>query len=98
MENRGERREKAGFHGIVRLEGEDATVACAVRDLSGHGARLSFLEPTSVPDSFRLALPALGETCRAEVRWRRGLEVGVAFSAREPDLDLAWAEPAHEVP
>jgi hypothetical protein len=54
---------------------------CAVRDLSAGGARLSFADPSEIPDSFELYLPSRGTAFRVEVRWRRGRQIGIKFRA-----------------
>ena len=52
---------------------------CLVRDISDAGARLIFSEAVNVPDVVELYIPQKEETLRAEVQWRQGGEVGVAF-------------------
>jgi hypothetical protein len=54
---------------------------CALRDLSAGGARLSFADPAGIPDSFELHLSSRGSAFRAEVRWRKGRQIGVKFRA-----------------
>ncbi|WP_181708434.1 PilZ domain-containing protein [Chthonobacter rhizosphaerae] len=55
------------------------TLDCVVRDMSDEGARLKCEHLTEAPDSFFLFDPNEGILRRAEVRWRRSKEMGVAF-------------------
>jgi hypothetical protein len=54
---------------------------CAVRDLSGEGAKLTFADALGIPEEFDLDIPQRGQTCRCETRWRRGHQIGVRFRA-----------------
>jgi len=58
---------------------QDRAVACCVRDLSPGGARLCFRDINLIPSEFELIIKSTGEKHRAQLRWRRGAEVGVAF-------------------
>jgi hypothetical protein len=57
------------------------TIDCAVRDLSADGAKLTFAGAPGLPDEFDLEIPQRGQTCRCEVRWRKGSQLGVLFRA-----------------
>jgi methyl-accepting chemotaxis protein len=77
-----ERREAARQGVVLQAEMTTAsggTVACAVRDLSERGARLSFADASFVPDRFRLRILGREWSALAEVRWREGRQVGVEF-------------------
>jgi PilZ domain len=54
---------------------------CTIRDLSSGGARLAFGTVPHLPDSFELHIPSQGKVHVAEVRWQRGLQVGVQFQS-----------------
>src|ERR1700719_4751403 len=66
---------------IVHLDDQPLQIECTVIDLSQRGARLS-LDPTNVPNEFRLLIAANGLRRRCKIVWRRGKEVGVAFQHR----------------
>jgi hypothetical protein len=58
---------------------EDRVIPCSVRDLSPGGARLSIRGTILIPREFQLLIKQTGETHRAQVRWQRGTDLGVAF-------------------
>ncbi|HEX8167889.1 MAG TPA: PilZ domain-containing protein [Beijerinckiaceae bacterium] len=90
-ERRESRRRKTLLAGKIVFGADRITMDCSIRDLSMGGARLSFADPVGLPNEFELQLPSRGTVFRAEVRWRRGREVGVKFRAvlrwptREPE-------------
>ena len=53
-------------------------VPCCVRDLSPRGAKLR-IGDVVLPNEFQITLKDTGEIRRAQVRWRRRAELGVAF-------------------
>jgi hypothetical protein len=58
----------------------DRAISCSVRDLSPGGARLSVRDTINlIPREFELVMKSTRETYRAQVRWQRGIEIGVAF-------------------
>ena len=52
---------------------------CTVRDLSTGGAKLAFASVPRLPDTFDLHIPSQAKVHTVEVRWQRGLQVGVRF-------------------
>jgi PilZ domain len=52
-------------------------IDCTIRDLSSHGARLSFLNPTILPRQFQLRFEDHNE--RVTVIWQKGRLAGVKF-------------------
>lgn len=54
---------------------------CTIRDLSPGGAKLAFGTVPHLPDSFELHIPSQGKVHLVEVRWQRGLQVGVQFQS-----------------
>jgi PilZ domain len=80
-ERRNAPRQKTLLAGKVVYGANRFAADCAVRDLSAGGARLSFAEPAEIPNEFELHLPSRGTAFRAEVRWRRGPQIGVKFRA-----------------
>jgi hypothetical protein len=93
MDNRRSTRSRTRTPGVLSFAGGGVPVSCAVRDLSEVGARLAVLRPAEIPDRFTLRLVESGETCDAEVRWRRGREVGVEFMSRDDGLEIGWRAP-----
>ncbi|MGP8231718.1 MAG: PilZ domain-containing protein [Methylovirgula sp.] len=62
------------------------SVPCTVRDVTPDGAKLVADEKIGATDKILLLIPALAEVWAAEVRWRRGLALGVKFVRGEADL------------
>jgi hypothetical protein len=52
------------------------------REVSYEGARIIFSDPTNIPDVVQLCIPDKKRTVSARVQWRRGNEIGLAFSGR----------------
>ncbi len=80
-ERRESHRQKTFLAGKIIFGANRFEMDCSVRDLSGGGARLSFADPLAVPDAFDLHLASRGTVFRAEVRWRKGRQIGVLFGA-----------------
>jgi PilZ domain len=80
-ERRTAQRQKTLLAGKAIFGANRFVMDCPVRDLSTGGAKLSFADPTGIPDIFELHLPSRGTVFRAEVRWRKGRQIGVKFRA-----------------
>jgi hypothetical protein len=78
-ERRRSTRQKSFLRGCIYFNKRRSVMDCLVRDISDAGARLIFSEAVNVPDVVELYIPQKEETLRAEVQWRQGGEVGVAF-------------------
>ena len=79
-----EKRETAR-HGVLRqgqISFDGHTIYCAVRDFSARGARLQV--GVDLPPSFDLTVEGRDDRLRAEIKWRDGEYVGVAF--QQPPL------------
>jgi PilZ domain len=74
----GERR-RAFVPGKVVVDDPPFTSYCTVRDLSGGGAKLAFGSIPKLPDIFELQIPSQGKAHEVELRWQRGLQIGVQF-------------------
>ena len=74
----GERR-RAFVPGKVVVEHPFFTSYCTVRDISTGGAKLAFGTILKLPDIFELQIPSQGKAHEVELRWQRGLQVGVQF-------------------
>jgi hypothetical protein len=85
-ERRTTQRQKTLLAGKAVFGANRFEIDCSVRDLSRGGARLSFADSLGVPDQFELHMPSRGSVFRAEVRWRKGRQIGVKFRAvlRQP--------------
>jgi hypothetical protein len=77
-DNRREPRQKTMLQAEIATP-EGFVMSCSVRDLTEHGARLSFGNAFWVPDRFELRIPLRGWIAHGEVRWRRGNQVGIQF-------------------
>jgi hypothetical protein len=72
-------RRRAFVPGKVVVDHPAFTGYCTIRDLSQGGAKLSFGSIPKLPDIFELQIPSQGKAHEAEVRWQRGLQMGVLF-------------------
>ncbi len=82
-ERRHATRQKSFLRGCVFFNKRRGAMDCLIRDISADGARIIFSGAVSVPDIVELCIPQKEETVRARVKWRRGDEVGLAFTAAE---------------
>lgn len=67
--------------GLIAYSGRHLTIRCMVRDLSDTGARLTITDPLSAPDTFELIVELDGLEADCVVAWRRGMTLGVRFTA-----------------
>jgi hypothetical protein len=63
-----------------------------IRDISSRGARLHFSGTAPTPDAFELYIPQKEQMLRANVTWRSGKNVGVAFA--HPTHQTLMVEPS----
>jgi hypothetical protein len=75
-ESRTAQRVAAKNRGMAIIGGR-TEIDCTIRDLSAHGARLSFLNPTILPRQFQLRFD--GHSQRVTVVWQSGRLAGVKF-------------------
>ena len=78
-DRRRERRHRVLKQGKVITAGNKSIIDCRIRDISDHGARLSFNEYYAPPAQFTLLIVGNGEKRDVKVRWRIGSELGVQF-------------------
>jgi uncharacterized small protein (DUF1192 family) len=83
-ERRGSRRQKSFLRGVVYFDNGHGAMSCLVRDFSDEGARIILSETIILPDSVKLHIPQRDQTHDAHVQWRRGDEIGLAFSNAKP--------------
>jgi hypothetical protein len=69
-------RSNARLQGRIVVSGRPQ-ISCAIRDLSSTGARLSFMNPTILPRSFRLLFDDQDQ--RVTVIWQAGVLAGIRF-------------------
>jgi hypothetical protein len=61
-------------------------VDCQVRDESASGMKLRLLGDVAVPDRFELLIESREELVPVQVRWRRGMELGVLITGAPAPL------------
>jgi len=69
-------------------------IDCVVADFSKVGARLKFSDPPPADGQLIMVVWSSGVAFDAQVRWRRGLEIGVQFRSSR---DLRRPAPPHLV-
>jgi hypothetical protein len=79
-ERRNATRQKSFLRGCIYFNNRRSAVDCLIRDISSTGAKLIFSDAITVPDVVELYIPQKEQTLRAEVHWRHGTELGVAFA------------------
>jgi hypothetical protein len=65
---------------MIHLKDARTSFDCVIRDISSRGARLHFSGTTPTPDVFDLYISQKDQMLRANVTWRSGENVGVAFA------------------
>jgi hypothetical protein len=81
-ENRANRRTRTRLRSAKLLNGEHQFLCeCRVHDRSASGARIVLTRETGLPNRFFLYDDETNEILVATVAWRRGLTLGVRFSA-----------------
>jgi hypothetical protein len=91
-ERRRNRRLKSFLRGFLCFDKRRGAMSCLIRDLNDEGARIIFSESITIPDVVNLHIPQKDQTMRARVSWRRGDEIGLAFTA-----DMTDAPDANEL-
>lgn len=82
-ERRNTTRKKSFLQGRIYFNNRRSALDCLIRDISDTGAKLIFSDSVQTPDTIELYVPQREQTLRAEVQWRRGDEIGVAFTDAE---------------
>jgi hypothetical protein len=92
VERRRMARQKSFLRGMIYFNNRRSVADCLIRDISPFGARLIFSDAVATPDVLDLYIPQKEQTLRAQVIWRVGHEVGVAFpQAIHPEPATAGA-------
>jgi hypothetical protein len=71
------------LRGFVYFDIRRGMMSPLVRDLSDEGGRIIFSHTVTIPDVINLHIPQREKTFCAQVRWRRGDEIGLAFAAAD---------------
>jgi PilZ domain-containing protein len=74
-------RVKTSLRGCISYDKHAAAADCLVRDMSDTGAKLELSENVVIPYLIDLYIPKKDETLRANVLWRYGDLIGVAFTS-----------------
>src|ERR1700681_1779983 len=88
-ERRSVSRQKSFLQGRIFFNNRRTSIACLVRDITEHGAKLKFSSMFATPDVVELYIPNKDETYRAKVQWRNADEIGVGFDFDESSPPLA---------
>jgi hypothetical protein len=80
-------RKRAFVPGKVVVVHPPFTGYCTIRDLSAGGAKLAFGTIPKLPDIFELHIPSQGKAHEVELRWQRGLQIGVQFRSSRNVID-----------
>ncbi len=86
-------RSRTFYGGVMAFNARQSTMDCVVRDFSSAGAKVTFANPSAVPDAVELTIAHKKHTFRARVVWRRRDEAGVAFleEAAAVPVPADWA-------
>ena len=79
MEKRRLRRKQTRLNGRLVYGGESFHADCIIRDLNENGARVSVVDPNSLPDSVTLVDPNSLMAYDATTKWRYGNLIGLSF-------------------
>jgi len=83
VEKRRSKRRQIGQRAWVDFGPGSRVHPCLVKDMSDTGARLALIFQGSAPEEFVLHFSPDGSVGRrCQIRWQRGKEVGVKFTAR----------------
>lgn len=83
IERRAHPRHKAFIKGRIYFNNRLSSMECIVREAGEQGARLEFSENVALPDIFELYLPNKDQYFRAHVIWRKGSDIGIAWTPEE---------------
>jgi hypothetical protein len=93
-ERRRATRHKSFLRGNIQFNNGRNTADCLIRDISIYGARLTFSDSITTPDVIDIYIPQKEQTFHAQVIWRHGQELGVAFTqVTIPSLTDQHGEP-----
>ena len=88
QERRAHNRHRTFIKGRIYFNNRLASHDCIIRDVSDGGSRLEFTESVTLPERFELHIPSKDEYYLAQVRWRKGTNLGVSLHAEAaPETD-----------
>lgn len=79
LERRRDPRRRSFLGARIQIGPCEIVTPCVVRDFGPRGAKLVVSEAVPLPDAFPVTIDIRGETRTANLVWRRGDAVGVAF-------------------
>jgi len=80
LERRQRPRGRVYYGGIVAFNNGSSTLACVVRNLTPHGAKVEFEHSALVPDQVDFEIERKGISCAARLVWRDRFAAGLVFS------------------
>ena len=83
-DKRRERRPRVLKGATITTGTQNSEIACTIRNQHQNGAELKVPIDARVPERFLLYVAVDGIAYHAEVRWRSGDRVGVAFTGTAP--------------
>jgi hypothetical protein len=82
-ERRSAPRQKSFIRGLVFFNRRQSTIDCTIREFSRTGARLAVSDLALLPAAYEVYIPSKNEYFKANTKWHRGNEVGVAWVPEE---------------
>ena len=89
IERRSQVRHKTFIKGRIYFNNRLSSMDCIVRDFTGNGARLEVSESVALPDVFEVYIPNKDEYFHAQIKWRKGNNIGVNWSSEHV---ASWLE------
>ncbi|WP_457094369.1 PilZ domain-containing protein [Microvirga sp. P5_D2] len=96
MDQRSNTRQRTILEGRIVFNNRFSLIECAVRDLSGTGARIAFSHPIRIPQEFEIEIPNKKLSRWARVVWSNGKEYGITFADAPQARTLSEASPSPE--
>ncbi len=79
-ERRAQARHRTFIKGRIYFNNRLSSMDCIVRDVTDAGARLEFSDAVTLPEIFELHVPSKDENFQAQIKWRSGSQIGVAWT------------------
>lgn len=84
-------RSRTFLGGLIAFNQRKSILSCDVRDLSAHGARITFVGTALLPDVFDLTIVRREATVRVRTVWRSIDTAGIVFVQDADVVPLDWA-------
>jgi PilZ domain len=88
-ERRKKFRRRCYFGARVVFNDRCSTLNCTVKNLSGTGAQLSFVTMPILPDQIEILMDRRKTLAAANIVWRAGNTLGIAFAHDQTSADFA---------